>query len=861
MLHALGLGAAALPPAEFDAGGMTFDLEKISAARFHVPTGGLSGCVERVKDSDSHKPAIVSFDWKNADIPKFPRKVTMRYRLRVDRFPSDRKLDILLKWYSCWVDKHGRKRRHPGPRYRIQDTAGEWCEVCLSRIPAARSSERVEFEFDLNGCLGKLEYKDLRLSAEEDPRGPGKEYMIETIVRPMSFLDGSFALASGQPQMMYFSWRLLDPDLKPDIRKWSVSLDLPPGVKCLSSLNCDRRELRNVENPDGSSTISFNAYHNHAPHRYWNHWFPLVFLVSSDLPPGTTPGVGVFKAFHDGRLAAKPTTVRFSVIEPVVADSVPRRYFNGICIPGDPICSHFREPGTADALARTWSAAGVRSCNGGHPTFHAALRSNGVNRISAPYRRICDGYVVNPPIGNRQVRPADQRFVPYEASFAKDRRIAQATCPIAVYEEASYFKDVVLPELKKHLAGYSCLEANWEPDAYFRKGCACRKCCAAFARYLGLPEEDVAKDWPANVREGGRFESKIERFRAIEHGKVVKTIHRYVCEFTGGDESQGLIPEITWAELSDSRQYDFRQGEVDSAEYLGALRWVNPWGPYVWWDVNRPYIYRKHLPLASYVAAKNVRERVDRENPPGRRPKLLSFPSGWQIRAWLAVPEWIELAMDSFFFNRWEGTEVYSFPSGYDARYWKSFAAATSRAGRCEDAVLDGVRADDRTFAVPVPEYAANCREATGFLPQITDVSMLQAPAYDWKGGRTVGLMNFWEKGEAFLTLKLQGLQPGSYTVISEGRTLWTGPSGGTTWSHAELASGLFAAVGAATTVDFAIRPAAEHAEKKAVDAMSQDMVRALYEKARGRLEKEAAKDRASESMRGLLYPDTLPQI
>ena len=59
-----GFFGMALPPAQFDPGGTVFDLEKISAASFNVPTGGLSGCVSRSKDSDPDVPVIGSVPWK-----------------------------------------------------------------------------------------------------------------------------------------------------------------------------------------------------------------------------------------------------------------------------------------------------------------------------------------------------------------------------------------------------------------------------------------------------------------------------------------------------------------------------------------------------------------------------------------------------------------------------------------------------------------------------------------------------------------------------------------------------------------------------------------------------------------------------
>ena len=867
-MAAMKLCAPDLPVAKFDPGGMTFDLEKISAERFNVPAGGLTGCVFRNKDSDSDAPVVASLELGKGAANEAAYSASLRYRLRVDEYPDDRKREVVLIWYFRKKGNDGKVVKIGGSRYRIHDTSGGWREVCFPRMVAPPGVEAVDFEFGLNGCKGKLEYKDLRVSGYNDAAGAGEGYLVEPIVRPMSFLDNSFALASGQPQLMYFTWRYADPlekrgSGKYDAKKWSVSFKLPPGVKCLSFLKDIQRNFRNEKHEDGSSTVMFDVHPNAAPYDNWNHWYLMGVIVSSDLLPGSPVGEGVFTAHYDGRVASKPLKVKFSVTDTAKASSVPRRYFNGVYIGADPTTSKFADAGAVDSLIKAWSEAGARSCHGGDASVLPLLKTNGIWRVSSPYRYLADGYSINPPPGGKTQRPADQKFVPYDNNHppARQKYFDRASCPVAIYKEASYFKEAVLPALEKALAGYNCFETNWEPIPFFGRGCACNRCRAEFAEYAGLEEQDVAKDWPSCVQEGGRFESKIERFRAIQHGKVVKTIQKYVCEYTGGDKSQGLIPEIAWGELADALLYHSKQGESDPREYAGSLKWVNPWGPYVWWDVKTTYHYQKRLPLASYAAAKNIREFVDREFPLPGRPKLLSFPSGWQGKTWIAVPEWIGLAMDSFFFNRWEGTSVYAFPAGYDARYWKVFAEATARAGRCEDAVLDGVRSDGLVEAIPVPEYAANCREATGFLPQITDVSTLQAPSYDWKGGRVVGLLNFWEKGEAFLTLRLKGLAEGSYTVVSGGDTLWSNPSGGVTWTAKELSKGIFVAVGAARVVDFSIRPYGEHAEKSAKFEMSQKAVRTLYGTARERLSREAEKDKAAERKRGLLYPDTLPQI
>jgi hypothetical protein len=280
----------------------------------------------------------------------------------------------------------------------------------------------------------------------------------------------------------------------------------------------------------------------------------------------------------------------------------------------------------------------------------------------------------------------------------------------------------------------------------------------------------------------------------------------------------------------------------------------------VWWDASCAYWYEKRLPVAHFSAAKAVREHVDRVYGCGH-PKLISFPSGMQGQTWVATPEWIGMAMDSYFFNGWEATSLYYFPKGYDARYWRAFTEATARAGRCERFVLDGTRTDSLVAVEPVPEYAAPCRQTTAFLPAATNVSPLQVASYDLNGGRVVAALNFWEKGAAFFTLKAKGLNGGRYTVLADGKTLWTPGGGRLAWTAAELEKGIFLGVGAARTVAFEIRPAADNRHRLAKDEFTAEAARAAYERLRPALERESAADKARERETGYILEDFLPEI
>ena len=840
-----------------DLGGTVFDLQKISQARFNLPVGGQSGAMERLSAADPEVPLVLTADWAAAR-RRFsqPIRLSFRYRMRVDALGPSERVAIKVKFYSR--GKNGtRQVGQPDWSVKAYDTGGRWRACTFTGLNVKEGVDDVDFIFSLCEGLGRVEVKDFVLSQGTMDPAAAPEHLVRLRNATMSLLDGCFAIGSGQPQMLMFEW-CDNGSHTFDRGKWRLRLDLPKGLRCLAVPAALKGTDRITTNDDGTQTITFRPMSQYVPGRRWNCWYQFAFPVFNSLPPGADAGIGTFSAFYDGKNAAMPVKVKFLSVEPVRAECVPKRYFNGIESQTD--IFDFRSDEATDLVVKFFCEAGVRSCSAGKATFRAAMARHGATHFALTTGWIANGYKINafPPCSKE--RPAQQRFVAYDSRYNPDLT-ANSACPISVYREESFFAEKVIPYLKRDLAGRTGLLCNWEPNAYYGQGCACRRCCAAFADFIKRPPAEVAADWPQNVLPGGRFAGDIAKFRAAEHAKLIRTLHRYACRFSGGDASQGFIPEIAWNELADARRNDPLQEEVDPWAYARDLRWVCPWGPYVWWDAAKPYFYEKRLALAPFVAAKHVRDRVNRACAPDRRPKLLALPSGMQGRDWVSTPEWIALAMDSFFFNGWEGTSVYYFPRGYDARYWRAYAAATSRAGRCEDYVIDGVRTDALSIATPVAEFAANCREATGFLPQCTNIAMLQTVSYDLNGGRIVAALNFWEKGPASFTLKAKGLQRGRYTVVSEGKMLWAKSREAPTWSAEELENGIFLMAGAMRTVDFHVRPTEEHAEKGTRHTITADQVDGLYRKARPALESAAAEDHAAEAKTGLTYPDTLPQI
>lgn len=852
--------ACALPVAEFDGGGMAFDFEAISRRLFPIAESGETGrCL--LLDCATDRPVyFMRAAFPAAKLRHGPNvRLSFQYRFRLIRKGDHRGVLLGISCYKMGAD--GEKVTvQDSWDARLYDTGGEWRDFS-KEYGVRHAAELCDFTLALNGGSGELEIRRLRY----DPVDPDPN-LVSTRLGGMGLLDGVVEIGAGQPLMLTFEWQAngyrCEEARKLEHDRWRFELTLPKGISCLDSPSAKKGSLNVVENEDGTTTAILTPREEIEPGRMWNSWYAINFLIENRHPVGGMVNDGSLIVTYDGKTVSSPTVVRFRSGAPVVATAIPRNYINGFNSAGE--VHEFNDPRAAERYAAFICGAGVRFCEARDKGFRKALAAHGVRQFHAGSSCIANGYMIGtqPPTPGKI--PESERFHPYdwsEVPYYRTNLFRKSSCPVAVYKEASYFRDYVLPGLKRSMVGNSALITNWEPDAYFGYGCACTNCMFEFASYCKLELADVAKDWPRCVMPGGRFADRRNRFRSWQHGLVVKTLHRYVCKFSGEENSEGFIPEIIWGALSTGLWDNPMQAEIDVYEYVGSLKWINPWGPYCWWDAEAPYFYEKRLPIAPFMAARDIRGNLDRRFPKERRPKLLAFPHGAQRRQCIAAPEWIGMTLDSFFFNGWEASRIYFFPRGYDARYWRAFADATSRAGRCERYVSEGRRTDDLTTFEPVTAYAANCKQVTAFLPSSTNMSPLQVVSYDHAGGRVVAVFNFWERGAAFGRLSMKGLDSGRYTVVSGGRTLWSKSADDDSWTADELAQGILVGIGAARTVDFEIRPEAEESGRNARDEMTQASVKAAYKSLRDSLSREAERDRAAERAHGEVFMDTLPQI
>ena len=128
-----------------------------------------------------------------------------------------------------------------------------------------------------------------------------------------------------------------------------------------------------------------------------------------------------------------------------------------------------------------------------------------------------------------------------------------------------------------------------------------------------------------------------------------------------------------------------------------------------------------------------------------------------------------------------------------------------------------------------------------GHFPQFNNVSVLQHAAYDRNGRRIVGVLNFWDFGEAFFRLQAKGLAAGDNRIVDELGVLWAPSRKKSTWTDEELAAGVVLVVPSLRTRVFEIVPAAEAVSPTSVFTASD--VAALSARRKPELAKAAAWD------------------
>lgn len=728
----------------------------------------------------------------------------------------------------------------------------------LAGIMSTHGGEGSLSALDFGGITYDFAKTADRLKVVREARSKNPIYLENAI--PLS-LDGTFAVSEGQVGLYMFEWRTTDKAAW-DSDKLRIELKLPPCVRLLDCNFTILAESRQEKLKDGGThwTLAVRSGMSRFQPQPVptdgdaSHQAPFQLLLAAVAPRGSS-GEGAIVVSNGGKRVSNVERVRFEIIGPIRV-TAPKRLWSGVFT--GQCAFDFRDETAFSKLAAFMVDAGMRwmiwpkwmSPEGCDERALPILRRAGFTYLTPYDCSVSDGYQVGPGY----MRPQNERFVTEAKGVWHDGAI----CPIAVYNEMPYFRQYAENGLKKILTGADGLWANWEPYPACAQGCWCDKCRAAFVAYTGLASNVVAASWPQEMKKDGKYADLYVDFRAKEFAKVVKAIDKWVRKYTGGEKSQGFNPGVAWCEMSTKLRGEVEAHaghryvrEQSTREYSDSLAWIEPWGPYARWEMGKPYSRSKERYLNYFIAAKDVREQLDRDCGTGARPKLMGFPSGMQGDTWVSQPEELAMAFDAYYFNGWRAVVPYSFPRGYDARYWRAIAAATERAAKYEDFILDGMRVDGDVEVTTVPEFAAPCGLVTPYVPAATTVSLLQTAVYRLKGATIVAAFNYWNCGSAFFDLRVAGLKDGRYAVVDEAGVRYAKNATSATWSARELeTTGVRLMVGAVRTRVFEILPADGSGKDGVRATLTVSQLNAAYEVQRPKLAAEAKKDAAVEENR-----------
>ena len=596
--------------------------------------------------------------------------------------------------------------------------------------------------------LGDLGVRNLRVERLSDEAVSA--YPVELVAAPVDWLDGRFAVSQNQPGLLQYDWRRSD-EVKLPADAYDFVYTLPKGFELVDLMFAKDGKWTSKVLADGSTEFRFRHASGAAPGKKLNGWLYKGVMVTSSAPIGTE-GVARMSCEVDGKRVSNVHEVTLYVVPAIRCAATPKRYWNGFHQASN---TGFLSP-RAEVNARYAKFlydCGMRiaKCSADMSPY---MRAAGFERILREVK-VANGF----QIGEARKAPASEKYV----GLGLSKNDAETTvCPMSVYQEKPFFRNETLPLLKRQTEGCDGIWANWEPWHFENKGCMCTNCCAEYAKWLKLPYEEVAKDWPACIdRYKGRFGKTATKFRSWQHAQLVRTINRYITDFTGGEgKSMGFCVGVEHGQMMSNWRELNLTPEVAVIDYAKYTPWLDPWGPYSGvWDIDAPYVYSPGYSMLDFFNALDCRSAADRDWP---HVKLLAMPHGIQCGNTTVIqPEHLEMNLDAYFFANWDAATVYFFPKGYDARHLRAVANATARAAEYESYVKDGKRIDDKVslaFAADFPPALATAHPtlwASGAdFVNYRNPRLLQTIAWErTDGARIVVAFNFREDGPANFNL------------------------------------------------------------------------------------------------------------
>lgn len=685
-------------------------------------------------------------------------KFTFQYKTQ--KIGSTNSNRCVLIYYYSEIEKGKNTRSYQAVYFPVSPV---WTNHSVElTVPAGTKALNIGFRG--TGCGRALITNAVLVKADK-----GK-FPVEIEVTPMKMLDNVYVLASGDPGIL--AMRLRNTLPKGAFKERSVSLEmtLPAEVELLGANGSfasayTSKDMIIKGKKYKKWLLDFTAAmpaHFRSSNSFtgWN--IPAVMLRSNAKPGTQWDCFLTVTAKGKAVSAAEKFTIRMDA--PLFKVPLAKLFLPGFSsVSGD---IQFRSSAAArDAFVKfVTSKSGTRWITASMPLEDSRLfKKHGVKYITSEPWAIANGYRVGR-------LPKEKKP---EYTFFRDllgRPVGNhgiyATCPAAIYQKTPYYKETVVPYIRKTLAeGLDGFTPNWEPYTFRNMGCFCDVCKKEFASYAKIPADKIDAVWPKELQLGRPYREKAIAFRGWQHGKMVMTLHEEII--ASGGSGVGMCPEVGTDQIIKYPQHNAQQGEYSPYNYAGQTKWLNVWGPYIWFIGERPYVYSKAAYLRFWETLRRC-VRDYRNELKTSRAKLLAMPHGNQVSTTaLGQPEGMAMDQISAFLAGFDASQLYFFPRGYDHRFWRELGRSSRLIALTEDLVMTGKKLDTVKVLPVTPFPAPVTNISPRLIPDLKRSDILQAAAFA-KGKKILAAVgNFWEKGDVIFKLQLPGLKAKqTYSVI-----------------------------------------------------------------------------------------------
>ena len=765
-----------------------------------------------------------------------------RYKLsfayRSQKIGSSSFMQGVLVYYYSEIEKGKNTRSYEYLRYPAVPAWTNYSAVLT--VPAGTKALNVSFRSD--GC-GRTLVRDVTLVKENAPAMP-----VTIEVTPMKMLDNVFELASGDPGIMGMRLRNNLPKGQFKHRALTLNMELPAGVEILGtnsfftgkmsskSVKRDGQEFKLWEIPFAAtvpgiirSSNSFTGWH-----------VPCIMFRSQE--KAGREWSCVMYVSEKGKVLSQKENFTLRMGEPLRAVRLGRIFMPGFSSVSADI--QFRNfPAAREAFADfVAKKTGTRWITASVPEEDTLLyKKKGVKYVTAEPWAIANGYRIGRVPNDK--KPAYSIFRDLQGRPVSNHGV-YATCPAAVYLKTPYYNEVVVPTIKKAIKGLDGFTPNWEPYSFRNMGCFCDTCKKEFAKYARIPADKIDKVWPAELQLGKKYRETAITFRGWQHGQMIMTLHNEIM--AAGGKEVGLCPEVGTDQILNYAEYNATQGEFSPYHYADKTKWLNVWGPYVWFIGERPYVYSKAAYLRYWEVIRRAYLDYSKKLP-GSRAKLLAMPHGNQVSTTaLGQPEGMAMDQISAFLAGFHASQLYFFPRGYDHRFWRELGRSSNLIELTEDWVYNGkpLKGVKVTPETPFPGPVLNI--SPRMMADVKKSDVLQVTAFAKGKGILAAVGNFWEKGDVIFKLSVPGLKANqTYSVIEIPYNRQFTKTQGKLFNGKELDKGISLHAGALRWVFFVIVPAdaapaiaqltAADLEKEKLNLNKRNQVAAAAEAARDR--------------------------